>query len=108
MTGFRGDKIQSISLDAKGDVTNSDMIAWSRDDAAPYVPSPVLYKGVLYFCKQNNALVAAVDAKTGEQVMKPTRVTGLDTLYSSPVAAADKIYFTGRDGTTVVMKHGPS
>lgn len=107
MTGFRGDKIQSISLDSKGQVTAAPSLAWSRDDAAPYVPSPVLYKGVLYFCKQNKAQISSVDAKTGEVIMPQTRVSGLDTIYSSPVAAADRIYFTGRDGTTVVIKHAP-
>jgi outer membrane protein assembly factor BamB len=108
MTGFRGNKIQSISLDAKGPVTGPPFLAWSRDDAAPYVPSPALYKGTLYFCKQNNATVSSVDAKTGEVLLKPTRISGLDTIYSSPVAAADRIYFTGRDGTTVVIKHAPT
>ncbi len=106
MTGYRGDRIHSISLDAKGDVTGSKSVAWTRDDAAPYVPSPALYKGVLYFCKQNNAVVSSVDAKTGEVIIKPSRVEDLGTVYSSPVGAADRIYYTGRDGTTVVIEHG--
>ena len=36
----------------------------------------------------------------------PRRLPGLDTLYSSPVAAANRIYFSDRNGTTLVIKHG--
>ena len=31
---------------------------------------------------------------------------GLSNLYASPAAAAGRIYFVGRDGTTTVLKHG--
>lgn len=34
------------------------------------------------------------------------RLPSIRSVYASPVAAADRIYFTGRDGTTVVIKHG--
>jgi outer membrane protein assembly factor BamB len=29
-------------------------------------------------------------------------------VFSSPVGAAGRVYIAGRDGTTVVLKHGPS
>ncbi|MCA9157460.1 MAG: PQQ-like beta-propeller repeat protein, partial [Planctomycetales bacterium] len=108
MTGFRGNAIYSIPLGAKGDVTDRDTIAWHEGDAAPYVPSPVLYKGQLYFVKANNAVLVSRHAKSGELVIDQTRVPGISTVYASPVAAADHIYLTGRDGTTVVLKHGTS
>ncbi|MEO8271060.1 MAG: PQQ-binding-like beta-propeller repeat protein, partial [Aureliella sp.] len=108
MTGFRGNAIYSIPLGAKGDVTDSDSITWHEGDAAPYVPSPVLYKGQLYFVKANNGLLVSRDAKSGELVIDQTRVPDIANVYASPVAAADRIYLTGRDGTTVVLKHGKS
>ncbi len=107
MTGYRGDAIQSISLDSKGDVTGQPSIKWSRDDAAPYVPSPALYKDTLYFVKQNNAIISSVNAQNGEVILKPQRLPDIEMLYSSPLAANGRVYFTGRDGTTVVIKHGP-
>ncbi|WDQ17208.1 PQQ-binding-like beta-propeller repeat protein [Rhodopirellula sp. P2] len=106
MTGFRGYAIYSIPLSAKGDVTNSDVITWIEEDAAPYVPSPVLYKGQLYFVKANNGVLVSRQAKTGELVIDQTRLPEISTVYASPVAAADHIYFTGRDGTTLVLSHG--
>jgi hypothetical protein len=29
-------------------------------------------------------------------------------VFSSPVAAGDRVYFTGREGTTTVLKTGPT
>ena len=105
MTGYRGYAIYAIPLDATGDVTDSDEISWIRTDAAPYVASPTLYKGRLYFTKSREGIISSVDAKTGGEVIGQKRLPGISSVYASPVAAADRIYFTGRDGTTVVIKH---
>ncbi|MFG0267634.1 MAG: PQQ-binding-like beta-propeller repeat protein [Rhodopirellula sp. JB055] len=106
MTGYRGYAIYSIPLSAKGDVTDSDVINWVEEDAAPYVPSPVLYKGQLYFVKANNGVLVSREAKTGELVIDQTRLPDISSVYASPVAAGDHVYFTGRDGTTLVLRHG--
>ena len=106
MTGYRGDVIQSISLDAKGDVTGAAAVAWRRTDMAPYVPTPVLYQDTLYFTKQNNAIISAISAVNGDVILKPQRLPGIESLYASPIAADGRIYFTGRDGTTVAIKQG--
>ncbi len=108
MTGFRGNAIYSIPLSSQGDITGSDTITWHETDAAPYVPSPVLYKGQLYFVKSNNGVLVSRDAKTGELIIDQTRVPDISSVYASPVAAADHIYLTGRDGTTVVLNHAKS
>ncbi|MEO9595838.1 PQQ-binding-like beta-propeller repeat protein [Rhodopirellula bahusiensis] len=106
MTGYRGYAIYSIPLSAKGDITDSDVITWVEEDAAPYVPSPVLYKGQLYFVKSNNGVLVSRQAKSGELVIDQTRLPDISSVYASPVAAADHVYFTGRDGTTLVLRHG--
>lgn len=106
MTGYRGYAIYSIPLSSKGDLTDTDRVTWIEEDAAPYVPSPVLYKGQLYFNKSNTGVLVSRQAKTGELVIEPTRLPEISSIYASPVAANDHIYVTGRDGTTVVLKHG--
>ena len=106
MTGFRGYAIYSIPLDSRGDITDSDQITWKADDAAPYVPSPVLYAGQLYYTKANNGVLVSRSAKTGEVLIEETRLPGVSSVYASPVAAAGRIYLTARDGTTLVFKHG--
>ena len=106
MTGYRGNAILSIALDSESDVTGTKQVAWSNNEAAPYVPSATLYQGQLYLNKGNNNLISSLDAKTGEVIISQKRLNGLSDLYASPVAANNHIYFTGRDGTTVVVKHG--
>lgn len=105
MTGYRGFAVYAIPLDAKGDITGTDKIAWNRKDAAPYVSSPVLYEGRLWFTKSREAIVSSLDAKTGEPVIERERLPGIRSLYASPVAAAGRIYFSGREGTTVVLEN---
>lgn len=106
MTGWRRSAIYAIPLNATGDITDSDAIAWHNTEAAPYVPSPVLYKGQLYFVKNRDGILSSREAKTGDELIGQTRLPGIRSLYASPVAAADRIYFTGRDGTSLVLKHG--
>ncbi|MGE3777223.1 MAG: hypothetical protein AB7F89_08570, partial [Pirellulaceae bacterium] len=40
-------------------------------------------------------------------VIEATRLNGLSNVYASPVGAAQRVYFIGRDGTTLVLRHGP-
>ncbi len=108
MTGFRGYAIYSIPLSSKGDITDSETITWIEEDAAPYVPSPLLYQGQLYFVKANNGVLVSRDAKTGELRIDQTRLPDISTVYASPVAANGHVYLTGRDGMTLVLKHGDS
>jgi outer membrane protein assembly factor BamB len=72
------------------------------------VPSPLLYDGILYFLKTNSGLLSAYDAKTGKPHYQLQRLDGLPNVFSSPVGAAGRVYITGREGTTLVIKQGTS
>ena len=106
MTGHRGAALYAIPLDSQGDVANSDSIAWKLDQNTPYVPSPLLVEDHLYFLKGNNGILSCYQAESGEPIFKTKRVPEIDMIYSSPVAAAGRIYMCGRNGNTVVAKHG--
>lgn len=106
MTGFRSSACYAIPLDSKGDVSRSERIRWNTRDMGPYVPTGVLYKGIVYGTKTSQPVLTAIDAKTGKTVIDSTRLDGIRTLYSSMVAANDHIYVTGRNGKTIVLKHG--
>jgi outer membrane protein assembly factor BamB len=96
----------AIRLDgAKGDITGSDHVVWTLRRSTPYVPSPLLYRGSLYFLRHYQGILSRVDAKTGKAPNAPTRLAGLREIYASPVAAAGRVYVTGRAGTTVVVSH---
>lgn len=105
-SGFRGNAVLAIQLGKSGDLTGTDAVLWSHDSRTPYVPSPLLYQGRLYFFSHNTGMLTAVDAKTGAVVIDAERVPDLTGVYASPVAAADKIYLTGRNGEVVVLRPG--
>jgi outer membrane protein assembly factor BamB len=107
MSGFRGAALQAITLGKKGDLTGTDAIAWSHSKSTPYVPSPLLTGDLLYFFAGNNATLSVFDAKAGSAHFEAERVEGLNGVYASPTAAADRVYLVGRDGGTVVAKQGP-
>jgi outer membrane protein assembly factor BamB len=107
MTGYIGNALFAIPLDSTGDITDTDKIAWKRKEpGTPYVPSPLLYGELLYFTGSNRGLLSCLEAKTGTPLIDRKRLEGISNIYASPVAADNRIYFTGRDGTTVVVKVG--
>ncbi len=103
MSGYEGYSVLALPLSATGDISKSDRIVWSKDRGTPYVPSPVLYDGMLYFNQSNQAILTCLDCKTGDTILDRTRLNGLSNIYASPVGADGRIYFTGRDGTTLVL-----
>lgn len=107
MTGYQGYAVYAIPLDSKGDITGTEKIAWRRTDTGPYISSPVLIDDMIYVTKSRDATLSIIDAKTGEPVLHQKRIPGLGVLYASPVAAAGRLYYTDRNGVTVVIKQGP-
>jgi outer membrane protein assembly factor BamB len=106
-SGFRGNALLAVKLSAaKGDVTGTPALLWRYDQDTPYVPSPLLYAGGLYFLKSNSAILTRLDAATGAKQFSG-RLEGLDNVYASPVGAADRVYVTDRKGVTAVLGAGP-
>jgi outer membrane protein assembly factor BamB len=91
---------------ARGDLTGTDHVAWSRNRATPYVPSPLLAGGTLFFLHHYQGVLIGVDPRTGEDRPGAFRLPGIADVYASPVAAEGKLYITDRDGTTVVYQQG--
>jgi outer membrane protein assembly factor BamB len=106
VSGYRGAAAVAIPLDSKGDVTESKTLRWRYGKGTPYVPSPLLLDGRLYFTSANTGLLTILDVKTGKPILADERLPGLTTLYASPMTAAGRIYFVDRVGTTVVVKAG--
>ncbi|MEW6320657.1 MAG: PQQ-binding-like beta-propeller repeat protein [Acidobacteriota bacterium] len=108
-SGFRGNNLKAIRVQgAKGDLSSTGAIVWQLHRDTPYVPSPLLYDGVLYLLKTNNGLLSAFDAKSGTPHYQLRRLDKAPNVFASPVGAAGRVYVTGRDGTTVVLRHGPT
>ena len=60
--------IYAIRTDASGDITGSkDAIAWTVDRAGNYMQTPLLDKGLGYFC-YDNGILTVYQLKTGEKL----------------------------------------
>jgi outer membrane protein assembly factor BamB len=70
------------------------------------VPSPLLYRGQLYFLKSNSGVLTVLDAKDGS-VKYSERLEALPNVYASPLGAAGRVYVAGREGTVAVLAAGP-
>jgi len=107
--GYRGNDLKAIRLaDARGDLTGTKAIAWALDRDTPYVPSPLLYGGILYILKSNNGLLSALDAATGTPHFQLQRLDATPNVFASPVGAGSRVYIVGREGTTLVIRNGPT
>ena len=98
VVGIRPNAAGVIAAGAEGE-------AWRIERGTPDVPSPLVYQGHVYLCRENGTLTC-LDAKTGAQLYTERPQSG--TYRSSPVAADGKIYLTARDGTFTVVEAGPA
>lgn len=104
MSGYQGNSALAIKLGREGDLTGSDAIKWSLKRNTPYVPSPLLYQGRIYFFSRNDAILSCYAAKSGRVLIDGQRLEQLQGVYASPIGAAGRVYITGRNGATVVLK----
>ena len=106
MSGYRGSALFALPLDATGDITGTERIAWKLERGTPYVPSPLLYDNRLYFLQSNDGILSIADAATGKVLVDRQRLPEIRRIYASPVGAAGRVYLTSRDGVTLVIRHG--
>lgn len=96
----------AIRLDrAHGDITGTDRVAWTRNKATPYVPSPLLYGDALYFLTHYQGVLTRVAAVTGVDKPGPMRLGSMGNIYASPVAGGGRVYVTDLEGKTIVISH---
>ena len=94
----------AIKLDgASGDITETENVVWQTAQRTPYVPSPLLYQGKLFFLRHYQGILTVLDAKTGEEQVGPFRMSGFNEIYASPMAAANRIYIVCRNGATLII-----
>jgi outer membrane protein assembly factor BamB len=96
--------VLAFRLGGQGDMTQKNFL-WRYQKSLPNVPSPLLYKGVLYLMKESGILTT-LDALTGK-VLKQARLQGaLGDHFASPVAADDKVFTVSHEGKVTVLKPG--
>ena len=115
-SGYVGDQkrpVFALKPGASGDIsladgeTTNEFVAWFQPQAAPYNPSPLLYKG-LYYTLYDRGFLTCHDARTGEEVYGKQRLDRDSKAFtSSPWAYNDRIFCLSEDGDCFVVEHGP-
>ena len=105
MSGYRGAASVAVPLDSMG-IVSDEAVRWTYNKATPYVPSPTLVDGSLYFVERNSNLLTVLDAKSGDVILDRERLPGTSTFYSSPLYAGGHLYLIDRSGSCVVLKPG--
>jgi len=101
----KGGPVLGLRPDLKGNVTQDESAyKWIMDRGTPDVPSPLIYGGLVYLCRENGNLIC-LDAETGEKVYEERTVA--ERHRASPVYADGYVYLTARNsGTVTVVKAG--
>jgi len=100
-----------VKAGARGDLTlpegktSSDTILWSRTGRGSYMPTPLIYNGILYVLA-NNGTFDAYRLKTGEEIYRQRLPVVGSGFSASPVAADGKIYLSNEDGEIIVVTAG--
>ena len=92
----------ALRVGGEGDITDSHRI-WSFD-RGPDVPSPVT-DGERFYVVTDNGVLYALDARTGEVLLGPTRLPS-GTYSASPVLAEGRLYVINEDGVASVVGLG--
>ena len=94
----------AIKLGGSGDMTDT-AIRWKYQRSVPQLPSPLLYRGMLYMVN-DNGIVTILNPETGA-VVKQGRLTGAPgAVFASPIAADGNVYFSTEAGAVVVVAPG--
>jgi outer membrane protein assembly factor BamB len=97
--GARGD------LTLAPDQTNTPAVAWSKTGRGSYMPTPLVYNGILYVLN-NDGVFDAYEVETGKEIYRQ-RLDPVGSGFSaSPVAADGRIYLSNEDGEMLVVAAG--
>ena len=104
-SGYSGQACVAVPLTLRGDLRQVEGgVAWEHPHGTPYVSSPLLVDGRLYFLSGNSGILSCLDVTTGEVLIDRERLD-IGNVYASPVYAGGRIYVVDREGTTIVLEH---
>jgi outer membrane protein assembly factor BamB len=96
----------AIRPGGKGDVTSTH-VAWSTPRGSPFVPSGLVYDGLLYLINDMQSILTVYDAQTGTLAYQDRLgVAQREGFSASPVVVNGEVFFTNDDGETFVVKAG--
>lgn len=91
----------AVDPSGTGDVTQTH-VKWTYEEDVPQTASPVIVDGLMYMV-HDRGMVTCLNAKTGEVIWKE-KLKG--NFNSSPIYAANSIYFINTKGECTIIKPG--
>ena len=86
-------------------VVQLQQVLWSKTGRGSYMPTPLIYQGLVYVLA-NQGLLDAYDLRVGEEIYRqriPHEGSGFS---ASPVAADGRLYLSSEDGDIFVVRAG--
>jgi outer membrane protein assembly factor BamB len=99
--------VLAIRLGGSGDMTDKS-VRWKYHRGIPQLPSPLVYRGVLYMVNDNGGIVTMLNPETGELLKQGRLPGGSSAFYASPVAADGKVFIASEKGQVYVLPPGPT
>lgn len=95
----------AIAAGGQGERTEQ-ALRWSWRRAVPQLPSPLIYRGVLYLLADSGGLLTTFDPVSGELLERGRIPDGAGDYYASPVAGDGKLYLVTTEGRVLVLPAG--
>jgi outer membrane protein assembly factor BamB len=80
-------------------------VVWSREQRGPYMPTPLIYNGLLYVLG-NAGVFDCYELESGKEVYRERVAHSGSGFSASPVASDGRIILSGEDGEMFVVKSG--
>lgn len=88
----------------QGDMSGRNVL-WHYEKAVPQLPSPLLYRGLLYMVN-DGGIVTALDPASGRVAGQRRLGEAVDSYYASPVAGDGKIVLASESGKVSILEAG--
>ena len=97
---------EAASAPRSGDVAAADQpIRWFRDRGGPYMPTPVIDRGLVYLLS-NSGILTVLGLDTGRQVYKKRLSGGGRAYCASPIVAGDQLICISESGVLTRIRTG--
>jgi len=97
-----GHGLTAVRLAGRGDLTSSNVV-WRVQKGYPGIPTPLVYRGVMYLMKEGG-IVSSLDPANGQVLKQGRTPNALEEYYASPVAGDGKIFVVSASGKVTVLK----
>jgi outer membrane protein assembly factor BamB len=98
-------RLHGLKLGGTGATTSIERV-WKREDVGTFVPTPAVYKGLVYFVRDRGD-IDCLEPVTGKTQWREAFPKANSSYYSSPAIAAGKLYAAREDGVVFVAQVEP-